>query len=180
MNIRTFIIICTLLCSGATQAAEYTNAVQPSVPMSMSQAALKTLPDAIQNLLQYALNQDGVSYHWGGTSPENGFDCSGFVRNVFDHVEGVLLPHSARALSMIGNRIKMTELQPGDLVFFRLIRRTVSHVGIYLGNNRFIHASSILTGGVKISSLTDGYWAKHFALARRLDLPDEQPSNISE
>jgi len=180
MGIRTFIIVCSLLFSSSIQAAEHADTLQSSGPVGTVQAVMKTLPDAIQSLLRYALNQDGVSYQWGGTSPENGFDCSGFVRNVFDHAEGVLLPHSARALSLIGNRIKMAELQPGDLVFFRLIRHTVSHVGIYLGNNQFIHASSFRSGGVKISNLTDGYWAKHFTLARRLDLPDEQPSSISE
>ena len=176
--IRTFIIVCALLFSSATQAAEHADSLQLSDTIGMGQVALKALPDAIQNLLQYAINQDGASYHWGGSSPESGFDCSGFVRNVFDHVEGVLLPHSARAISLIGSRIRMTELQPGDLVFFRLMRHTVSHVGIYLGNNQFIHASSIRTG-VEISNLT-GYWGKHFTLARRLDVPEEQTPSVSE
>jgi cell wall-associated NlpC family hydrolase len=173
MAIRTFLVVFTLLFSSGTQAAEQADAFQSSNPIGTGQVLLKTLPDVIHNLLQYALNQNGASYRRGGTRPESGFDCSGFVRNVFDHVEGVLLPHSARAISLIGNRIRMTELQPGDLVFFRLMRHTVSHVGIYLGNNRFIHASSIRSG-VKISNLSDGYWAKHFTLARRIGVSAEK------
>lgn len=85
-----------------------------------------------------------VSYHRGGVSPESGFDCSGFVRYVFDHADGVMLPHSANAISQFGNRINMTKLLPGDLVFFHFRRNTISHVGIYLGNDQFIHASRLL------------------------------------
>jgi cell wall-associated NlpC family hydrolase len=180
MTIRTIIIVWTLLFSSGAQAAENTDALPSSDHIGAGQIILKTVPYAIQSLLQYALNQDGVSYHRGGTSPENGFDCSGFVRYVFDHVEGVTLPHSASALSQIGNRIKATEMLPGDLVFFRFMRNTISHVGIYLGNNQFIHASSTRTGSVMVSNLTDSYWAKHFTLVRRLEVPVEQASNISE
>lgn len=183
MTIRTIMIVWVLVFSGGSQAAENTDAL-PSPPppenIGAGQIILKTLPSPVQNLLQYALNQDGVSYRKGGTSPEVGFDCSGFVRYVFDHIEGVTLPHSAHALSQIGNRIKVTELLPGDLVFFRFMRNTISHVGIYLGNDQFIHASSTRTGSVMVSNLTDSYWAKHFTLARRLDMPAEQVSNISE
>ncbi len=180
MTIRTIIIFWALLFSSGAQAAENTDALPSSDHIGAGQIILKTVPNAIQSLLQYALNQDGVSYHRGGTSPENGFDCSGFVRYVFDRVEGVTLPHSASALSQIGNRIKTTEMLPGDLVFFRFMRNTISHVGIYLGNDQFIHASSTRTGSVMVSNLTDSYWAKHFTLVRRLDVPAKQASNISE
>ena len=91
-----------------------------------------------------------------------------------------MLPHGANAISQIGNRIKMSELHPGDLVFFRFMRNTISHVGIYLGNNQFIHASSTRTGSVMVSNLNESYWVKHFKLARRLDVPSEKISSISE
>ena len=173
-------VVFALMFSSGTQAAEHIDALQPSDPIGTGQIVLKTLPNAVKDLLQYALSHEGVSYRRGGTSPESGFDCSGFVRHVFDHVEGITLPHSANAISQIGNRIKVTELLPGDLVFFRFMRDTISHVGIYLGNNQFIHASSIRSGGVMVSNLTNDYWAKHFTLARRLDVPTEQTPNISE
>lgn len=180
MSIRIIIIVFAILFSNGARAEEHTDALPPSAPIGIEQVVLKSAPDPIQNLLQYALSYEGVSYRRGGTSPESGFDCSGFVRHVFDHVEGVTLPHSAHALSQIGNRIKTTELLPGDLVFFRFMRNTISHVGIYLGNNQFIHASSTRTGSVMVSNLTDGYWAKHFALVRRLETSAEQTSNLSE
>ena len=180
MTIRASIIVLAFLFSSGAQAAENTDALPSSDPISTGQVLFKTLPAPLQNLLQYALSHEGVSYRRGGTSPESGFDCSGFVRYVFDHVEGVTLPHSASAISQIGDRIKMTELLPGDLVFFRFMRHTISHVGIYLGNNQFIHASSTRTGSVMVSNLTDSYWAKHFTLGRRLDVPAEETSNISE
>ena len=176
MTLRAIIIAGVLLFSGCVQAAENTDALQPSDQAGTGQVLFKALPDTLQNLLQYALSHEGAPYRRGGANPESGFDCSGFVRHVFDHVEGVALPHSASAISQIGSRIKMTELLPGDLVFFRFMRNTISHVGIYLGNNQFIHASSTRTGSVMVSDLTDSYWAKHFAQSRRLDVPAEQTS----
>lgn len=180
MAIRKLLIVCAFLFSSGTHAAEHSDALQLSDPIVASQVPLKTLPDAVRNLLQYALNYKGVSYRMGGTSPESGFDCSGFVRYIFDHVEGVMLPHSSNAISQIGNLIRMNELLPGDLVFFRIMHSTISHVGIYLGNDQFIHASSAHTGSVMVSNLNDNYWAKHFTLARRLDVPAEQISSIFE
>jgi cell wall-associated NlpC family hydrolase len=174
MTLRIILIICTLLFSNGAQSIEQNDPVQQSYLNDTSQPALKALPDAVQNLLQFALQQVGVSYRRGGTSPETGFDCSGFVGYVFDRVEGITLPHSAMAISQIGKRINLTDLNPGDLVFFHLKRHhVISHVGIYLGNNQFVHDASNRTGGVRISNLT-GYWARHFKLARRLDILGEQ------
>ena len=95
------------------------------------------------------------------------FDCSGFVAEVFERV-GVELPHSARDLFGVGDRITRDELAPGDLVFFRTYRRGASHVGIYMGEDKFIHAASGI--GVKISSLNEDYYAAHYLGARRVEL----------
>jgi len=175
MTSRVLLFVFALLFSGAVQAddAGQTYAAE-------GEALLKGLPDSVRNLLGYAVSQAGVAYRRGGTSPEAGFDCSGFVRYVFDHVEGLSLPHSAKAMSLIGNRIKLAELKPGDLVFFRIMRHGISHVGIYLGDNRFIHAASTSTGSVVISDLAESYWARRLTLARRIVLPAETSSNISE
>ncbi len=172
-------IACALLFSFGAYAAEQTDASQStdlvvsSDLVASSPMLQNTLPGVIQNLVNYAVSYEGVAYTRGGTSPERGFDCSGFVRYVFDRAEGVTLPHSAKALSQIGSRIKMTEMIPGDLVFFRTLRNRISHVGIYLGNDHFIHASSTRTGIVMVSNLKDRYWTKRFTLARRVDTPPE-------
>ena len=175
MTIRTLIFVCTMLFCGASFAAEQTE----GNPAPAGGGLLKSLPDSVQNLLHYALNFEGISYIKGGASPDRGFDCSGFVRYVFGRAEGVTLPHSSNALSRVGDHIRMSELLPGDLVFFSFMN-TISHVGIYLGNNQFIHASSTQTGSVMVSNLNDGYWSKHFTLARRVELPAAQISTNAD
>jgi cell wall-associated NlpC family hydrolase len=180
MTARIILSICMLLLlNRGILAAEQADQAQPPGFNGTDQSAQESLPEPTQSLLQLALDQIGVSYRRGGISPETGFDCSGFVRYVFDQAVGLALPHSARAISQVGKHIPLTDLHPGDLVFFHFKRRTVSHVGIYLGNNQFIHDASNRTGGVRISSLT-GYWAKHFKLARRFDLPVEQSTKNPE
>jgi cell wall-associated NlpC family hydrolase len=165
-----FAILCLFVLSSFAQAAEPAPEAAPQDTKGM----FASLPGAVQSLLHYALDFQGVSYQRGGSNPESGFDCSGFVRYVFDRVDGLALPHSASAISQIGVSLKMNELQPGDLVFFHFMRHTISHVGIYLGNEQFIHASSTRTGSVMVSSLNDGYWAKHFSLGRHLDVENRQ------
>ena len=120
-----------------------------------------------QDLAVYALGLIGVSYRFGGGTPEEGLDCSGLVVHVFQQVTGVTLPRTAKEMSRIGGAVARTELAPGDLVFFNTRRFAFSHVGIYLGDNRFIHAPR--SGrDVEIANLDSGYWRKHFDGARRL------------
>ncbi len=163
MTFRILFIILTLLFSSAVHADD---SGQEST--------------SIRALLDYALNQTGAAYRGGGTNPSSGFDCSGFVRYVFDHVEGLSLPHSSRAMSLIGQRISLADLKPGDLVFFRTVRNRISHVGIYLGGNQFIHAASTRTGSVMVSDLTESYWSKHLSLARRIIFPAEALSDFAK
>lgn len=153
-----------LACTNYAYADEGQNNLPPG--MSIRLAGLEA--QHIDHLLSYALSKQGLPYRVGGQTPKTGFDCSGFVRYVFDQTEGLLLPHSAEAISQMGRRIEVTDIHPGDLVFFSFIRESISHVGIYLGNEEFIHAASRHTGSVKISSLNESYWANHFVLARRL------------
>ena len=171
MTMRFLTIAFALLLSCSAHAAG--QAAVSADLVASNPMFTNTLPGAIQNLVNYAVSYEGVSYVRGGTNPDKGFDCSGFVRYVFDRTEGIVLPHSAKALSQIGSRIKMSEMLPGDLVFFRTLRNRISHVGIYLGNGEFIHASSTQSGSVMISNLKDSYWVKHFSLARRLDAPED-------
>ena len=121
-------------------------------------------------LLQ-ALQVLGVKYRYGGRSPETGFDCSGLVTHVFERAWGVLLPPGTAALRTVGTPVKkLKELEPGDLVFYNTRNRPYSHVGIYLGEGRFVHAPR--PGAmVRVESLETPYWRQRFNGARRLDPP---------
>jgi len=125
-------------------------------------------PERAREVLVNALSLTGVRYQYGGKSPESGFDCSGFVRYVYQQAGNLTLPHGARAISQLGKTIPKSELQPGDLVFFNTLRSTFSHVGIYLGNNRFIHSPSS-GGGVRVEDMQSSYWEKRFNGAQRID-----------
>ncbi len=120
------------------------------------------------NPLLKALSLVGTPYKFGGKDPEKGVDCSGFVRHVYKNTSGIELPHSARQMSENGTRVGKDELRPGDLVFFNTMKRPYSHVGIYAGDGRFVHASSRSRKSVTVSSIDDGYWSKRFNGARRL------------
>lgn len=147
---------------------------QSSMPEATVQDTAATAPaaDKAQDILLYALSLNGSQYKFGGHSEDTGFDCSGFVSHVFHRAVGLVLPHNARALSQEGEKISRRELKPGDLVFFNTLRRAFSHVGIYLGDNRFIHASSAIRGDVMISDLSAKYWAKRFEGGRRFALSE--------
>ena len=122
-----------------------------------------------RELALHALSHIGVPYRFGGNSPDMGFDCSGLVQYVYSRGAGVTLPRNTQSLSEIGAPIPTDALAPGDLVFFDTLRRPYSHVGIYLGDYRFIHAPT--TGGhVELVDLRDRYWQTRFNGARRLEL----------
>jgi cell wall-associated NlpC family hydrolase len=122
-----------------------------------------------QEVIFHALAQIGVPYRYGGASPATGFDCSGLVQYVFGRATGVTLPRHTLDIARAGNQIERHELQPGDLVFFNTLRRPFSHVGIYVGEQRFIHAPS--NGGrVEIVRMTSRYWETRFDGARRIAL----------
>lgn len=121
----------------------------------------------VQEIMMNALSHTGIKYRYGGKSPETGFDCSGFVRYVFSEAASIALPHNARAISQVGKIISAEELQPGDLVFFNTMKSAFSHVGIYMGNNRFIHSPSS-GGGVHVVDMNSAYWSKRFDGARRI------------
>ena len=167
MPIRNPAIFAILLALSSTAYAESPMAD----PATQASLAALTSPDKTQNVLLYALSLNGARYKFGGISADTGFDCSGFVSHVF-HQVGLALPHNTRGISNAGEHITQTELKPGDLVFFNTLRRAFSHVGIYLGDNRFIHASSSTSGDVMISNLNEQYWSKRFDGARRLALSE--------
>lgn len=125
-------------------------------------------PDPRRNeIVMIAISQLGVPYAFGGTSPERGFDCSGFVGYVYRHAADLLLPRTTFDLARVGEAIAVPRLRAGDLVFYNTLDRDFSHVGIYLNDGRFVHAPA--TGGVvKFESMRIGYWASRFNGARRV------------
>lgn len=155
-------VFCFAVSAQATEPAPD----KPATPEKTSLVDRAT--HSIQNAVDGALDLIGIRYRRGGQTPEAGFDCSGFVRHVFQEGMGLILPRSAKEISKEGAVVKRTELQPGDLVFFNTMRRTFSHVGIYLGNNQFIH-SPRAGGAVRIEDMRESYWAKRYEGARRVN-----------
>ncbi len=140
----------------------------PGFVPSVAQAADDVLGQAQEFALR-ALSFIGVRYKWGGTSPDTGFDCSGLIRYVYAQITGQWLPYNAQELSRTGENIERAELQPGDLVFFNTLRKPFSHVGIYLGESRFVHAPS-RGGSVEIVDMSQRYWKTRYNGARRLPI----------
>jgi cell wall-associated NlpC family hydrolase len=114
-----------------------------------------------------ALAHLGVPYRMGGLSPQTGFDCSGLVAYVYRQGAALDLPRNTDALSRSGEPIGPDALQPGDLVFYNTLQRDYSHVGIYLGEDRFIHAPSS-RGEVRVENLRAEYWMRRYNGARRI------------
>lgn len=175
--IQNHYFLCLLLALTSTSCA----AVEPITVVSEFESEVTAQAETLDandaswstrasEVLVNALSLTGIQYKYGGNSPETGFDCSGFVRYVFKQAASLTLPHSSLAISQIGKTVPKNELQPGDLVFFNTLKSTFSHVGIYLGNNRFIHSPS-KGGQVRVESMQDGYWAKRFNGAQRVEHP---------
>ena len=117
-----------------------------------------------------ALVTVGVRYHYGGSSPETGFDCSGLVAHVYERAWGIAVPRNTEEQRAVGRPVKLADLQPGDLVFYNTRNRPFSHVGIYLGDGDFVHAPR-RGQRVRVESIRSSYWRARFDGARRLDPP---------
>jgi cell wall-associated NlpC family hydrolase len=129
---------------------------------------LEQVRDGASDLVINAMNFLGVPYRRGGNTAESGFDCSGFTRHVFEHSIGLLLPRrsaeQANSSSLV--KVQQDDLKPGDLVFFNTMRKAFSHVGIYIGDGKFVHAPR--TGSqIKVEDMRASYWTKRFNGARR-------------
>jgi len=127
------------------------------------------LPALADSILERGMSLIGTRYRFGGTSEQSGFDCSGFIGYLFREEAGMNLPRSTREMINVdAPLVSRNNLKPGDLLFFSTNGRgRVSHAGIYLGDNQFIHSSSRRSGGVRIDSLGDRYWSKTFIEAKR-------------
>lgn len=160
------------LAAGLAVAACSILLVQPAVANEETRrdqiGFLERYTNTAQDLILKGLEMVGVVYRRGGTDPDDGLDCSGFVQLVFKDAIGLVLPRTSREMSEVGTRIESKqELKPGDLVFFNTMRRAFSHVGIYLGEGRFLH-SPRPGGEVRVEDMGSSYWVKRYNGGRRI------------
>lgn len=167
---RTASAIALACCLVAPVHAADSPATEPP-PTALSR--LQQFTSRASDLVKEAMGMIGIRYRYGGTAPESGLDCSGLVRYVFKEARGEDLPRTSRELSRLGEKVDAKDLRPGDLVFYNTLRRSFSHVGIYLGDNKFIHSPSA-GGEVRVESMDVSYWKKRFNGARRLNEPSQQ------
>lgn len=128
-------------------------------------------------LVVAAMGALGVPYRRGGNTFESGFDCSGFVRTMYEQTMGLMLPRRAEQQAAATQKIDRTELQPGDLVFFNTMRRAFSHVGIYVGDNKFIHSPKP-GAEVRVEDMRLAYWSRRFDGARRV--PEQAANGLAD
>ena len=150
--------------------------LRPLAPGALVDAVRNSVRDTASDLVMQAMNFLGVPYRRGGSSEETGFDCSGFTRHIFENSIGLALPRRADEQAHAAGlaSIQRQELKPGDLVFFNTMKRTFSHVGIYVGDDKFIHAPRV-GGEVRIEDMRESYWSRRFTGARRADLSAATP-----
>ncbi len=149
-----------------------TPVVHPIPSASAAPVRASRSSDSADELIGSAMGLLGVAYRYGGTSASTGFDCSGFMQHIFRRSMGLNLPRTSAEQAKMGVGVSRGELQPGDMVFFRTMGRgRISHVGLYIGNDRFIHAPR--TGKrIEITSLSNKYWNAKYAFARRVKKND--------
>jgi hypothetical protein len=150
--------------------------LRPMGSAALVETMRNSVRDTASDLVMTAMNFLGVPYRMGGNNEQQGFDCSGFTRHIFENSIGLVLPRRAdeQATSAGLLSIHRAELKPGDLVFFNTMKRTFSHVGIYVGDDKFIHAPRA-GGAVRIEDMRESYWAAPLARAAALAGPPATP-----
>ena len=168
---RALLILC---CVASAHAAPSTNAAddierylaERGMIAQMEQIR-QSVGERASDLVVNAMGFLGVPYRRGGTDADTGFDCSGFVRSMFEQTVGMVLPRRARDQAAATEKIEKQDLKPGDLVFFNTMRQTFSHVGIYVGDNKFIHSPKP-GQQVRVDDMRQAYWERRFTGARRV------------
>lgn len=135
---------------------------------NLAQLEPAVAPGGTPGIVATALSLTGVAYRYGGDSPEEGFDCSGFVRYVYAR-HGIVLPRDTASMAAALPQVPLAARLPGDLLFFHTTAGR--HVGIYMGQDKFVHAPSVRTGAVRVSDLRAGYWWRRLAGIRRPVVP---------
>ena len=162
------LLFLTLSCVAIAGCGTISRAPAPSAPPAKSSAKeIRPLEPQRAEALLVALMALGVDYRYGGRTTATGFDCSGLVAHVFEEAYGIRLPRTSLGQSEVGRAVALQDLEPGDLVFYDTLGRPYSHVGIYIGEGKFVHAPK--TGqAVRVESLKTSYWTKRFNGARRI------------
>ena len=173
---RSFLLCCLSIgIAHAAPTAAESDDLEALIHSSFVVSEISQMGQRVGNqaseLVVNAMGFLGVPYKRGGSGIA-GFDCSGFVRAMYENTLGLVLPHNAKEQAAVTQTIDKNELQPGDLVFFNTLRRAFSHVGIYVGDGKFIHSPR--TGkAVKVDDMRSAYWQKRFNGARRVPLETE-------
>jgi cell wall-associated NlpC family hydrolase len=121
----------------------------------------------MNDLVMYAVSLADTPYRYGGNSADGGFDCSGFVGHVYRHTLGISLPRTSREISRVGQPISQSELRPGDLVFYNTLHASFSHVGLYIGDGKFVHSPKS-GDSVRVEQMQMRYWQTRYDGARRI------------
>jgi cell wall-associated NlpC family hydrolase len=174
--LATLLACAALLWGSAASAGPGKRPAEPAEPVARA-AAVPDVASLGSEAALRALALVGVPYRWGGSRPATGLDCSGLVHHVFGQI-GIATPRDTRGLARSGNSVSRRHLQAGDLVFFNTLRRAYSHVGIYLGDGRFVHAPSA-GSEVRIESMASPYWRARYDGARRLGPTDAEATLVA-
>ncbi|MBT3066669.1 C40 family peptidase [Rhodoferax sp. U11-2br] len=170
---RFFVLVSSLLITGAVHATpaeapdDISKFLADKPVLQHIQQAGQTVSTKASSLVVNALGFLGVPYRRGGTSADTGFDCSGFVKTVYEETVGLVLPRVAAQQAAQTEKVARADLKPGDLVFFNTMRRTFSHVGIYIGDGKFVHSPKP-GEEVRVESMSMAYWKRRFTGARRV------------
>ncbi len=169
-RLRT-ILLCQLVLTGLLNGKPALGMEVLPDELNPATTKVQTFSSRASEVALQAMGLLGIRYKYGGNTPEHGLDCSGLVRHVFREAWGMVLPRTSEEISKVGEHVATDDLRPGDLVFYNTLRRGFSHVGIYLGDKKFIHSPS--SGGqVRIERMDVGYWKSRFNGARRLNDPE--------
>ncbi len=156
-----------LILTLATMASYSTTGSAEPVRQNDEKSFFERYSNAAQDVILKGLELVGINYRMGGNDPDSGLDCSSYVQIVYREAAGLVLPRTAREQAMHGEEVDKSELKPGDLVFFNTMRRAFSHVGIYLGDNYFLHAPRA-GSAVRVESMQNSYWVQRYNGARRV------------
>lgn len=168
MDTRRILCAIGIVALSACSSTPQTKAPPQHQPRSPSSASFRlSSPEHANEILIFSLSLLNTGYRFGGNNPEAGLDCSGMVSYVVEQVSGKHLPHNAAQIAAITQPVDRQSLKPADLVFFNTTGQTYSHMGIYLGDGRFVHAPSS-KGAVRIERLDSAYFASRFSGARSL------------
>jgi cell wall-associated NlpC family hydrolase len=179
---RFFVLSASLLIAAAAHAAPPQDRPDDDLARLLADKGLigqlrqvrQTVTERTSDLVVTAIGFLGVPYRRGGNTAESGFDCSGFVRAMYNQTVGHMLPRRAEEQAAATEKIERSQLKPGDLVFFNTMRRAFSHVGIYVGEGKFIH-SPRSGAQVRVEDMNGSYWQRRFDGARRvLEAPGDE------